>query len=307
MNLSTSILRSTSPILFAAMSLYGLGCIADPNEMGLDADELNVSQVEQGAGGDPGTTNHLNDEVLMHHGVQHTTRALGNAALVNASFQLPNMPYMIAPNATGKLAGARVDYLEVLIGCALAEGVTVSDPAHTLLWFNGVPLKKVYSGEIGLAPHWLTRALTTDEKKWVTACVLARVNRYGVTLDIALEGNHSAISPRASSVYTEAESKAWGNMFDSTTTLSTTNSNVSPGTIPFAAYVCSEISWCANQREASTRSCDSTYTPCGFNYMEDCEEFESFCDSPAGITFAGCVGRGHAIRTYLKADDATCP
>jgi hypothetical protein len=306
MNLSTSILRSTSPVLFAAMSLYGLGCIADPSEMG-PSEEERIAEARQGVAGDPGTQNHLRPTVLTNHGVQHTTRAIGNGALVNASNQLPSMPYMPTANATGDLAGARVEYLEVLVGCALPEGVSVTDPSHTVFYFNGSAIKKTYHGEIGLAPDWKTRGLTLVEKKWVTACVLARTNRYGVTLDILLSGNHSAITHRSPGEYTEDESKAWGNMFDSTISLSTTNPNVSPNAIPFEAYICSEISWCADQQAATTRSCDSEYTPCGFSYMQDCADFFAFCNEPTNLNFPACWGRLYAIQASLKASDATCP
>lgn len=309
MNLSTSILRSTSSVMFFAVSLYGMGCMVEPGGMGPGSEEEYISQVELGAGGDPGTMNHLEDEFVQNHGIQHTARALGNAALVNASNQLPSMPYMPAPNATGDLEGARVDFLEVMIGCALEEDQTVIDPAHTVAYILGIPVKKSYVGEIGLAPDWTTRALTTDEKKWVTACVLARTNRYGATINILLEGNHPAITYRNLSLtgYTEAESKVWGNMFDSTIELSTTNPSVPTTALPFYAYICSHISWCADPEEATLRACDDEFTPCGFSYMGDCSSFFSYCDSPAGIGQQGCGGRTHAIKSYLKSSDATCP
>ena len=301
MNLSSYILRSTSCVMFFAMSLYGLGCIAEPG----NTDEEHLGHAELGIAGDPTTQNHLRHYVLMNHGVQHSTRALGNGALVNAHNQLPSMPYMPAAYATGDLAGARVEFLEVLIGCALTSDQTVIDPGHTLFILNGIAVKKSYAGEIGLAPDWKTRALTTTEKKWVTACVLARTNRYGATINILLSGNHSALNYRSGTTYTEAESSAWGNMFDSTTVLNTTN----PGAVglPFNAYICSHVSWCADPYEATMRACDEEYTPCGFSYMQNCDTFYDFCNSMAGVGHQACIGRAHAIKIFLKSSDATCP
>lgn len=227
MKLSTSILRSTSPVLFAAMSLYGLGCIADPNEMGLDADELNVSQVEQGAGGDPGTTNHYSVACFQDHGVQQTFRELGAGPLVGTSPILPTMQYLPDDNASVPVTGCRQQALDMLIECALNEAQAVRDPQTGFM----------HTGALGFAPEWMTQALTTDQKELVTACMLQRLNPYGVTIPVVLE---APASPFTTTDYPLHESQAWGNLFDSTVTLNPTRNPTLPTYVPFTAYACDE-------------------------------------------------------------------
>ncbi|MDI1448533.1 hypothetical protein [Polyangium sp. 6x1] len=162
-----------------------------------------------------------------------------------------------------------------------------------------------YHGEIGLAPDWRTRALTTDEKRWVTACVVARTNRYGATINILLGGAHPEITYRASEAYpyTVPESTVWGNMFDSTVPLgSTTDSGYA-----FNAYICSNVTFCSSAEGATFRECDELYTPCGFSYMGLCDTFDDLCSDPLYAVFEGCMDRSYEIRTYLKASEATCP
>ncbi|MBK9260037.1 MAG: hypothetical protein IPM54_09400 [Polyangiaceae bacterium] len=297
MNISTSILRSTSSVMFFAVSLYGMGCMVEPGDMGPGSEEEYISQVELGAGGDPGTQNHLEDLVLMNHGVQETVRALGDAALVNSSNQLPSMPYMPAHNATGDLEGARVDFLEVLIGCALSSSQTVTDPAHTIGYFLGIPVKKSYTGEIGIAPAWTWRALTTTEKRYVTACVMQRVNAYGEVINILLQTANGSYQPLNRStedleLYPVAESVAWGNMFDSTIELSTTNSEVPEDTIPFVGHICREYSSAQAPWSGLRRQCDN-FESCGFTYEGNCSELSCAFGTPCW----------YSVRARLKDED----
>lgn len=43
-----------------------------------------------------------------------------------------------------------------------------------------------FPGAIGLAPEWWHRPLTPEEERWVSACLLARTNFYGVRVEISL-------------------------------------------------------------------------------------------------------------------------
>ncbi|WP_170229416.1 hypothetical protein [Polyangium fumosum] len=288
------------------MSLYGLGCMADPEEMSADPEDVVVREALGYAGGDPGTANHLRPVVLMNHGVQETTRALGKAALVNTNAYLPAMPYMPSASATGEMAGARQEFLEVLIGCALPDGVYVYDPGHVerYIYFNGsfFPVYKKYFGDVGLAPEWTNRKLELQEKQWVTACVLARTNRYGETIQILLEGSHPALAHTEDELaeypYPVRESKTWGNMFDSTVTLSTTDPSVSPSALPFTAYICSDPQIPVLAPDALFRECDAM-DACGFNYMGECCVPTPWHVCP--ITFTA------TIRASVKQEDVHVP
>src|SRR5690606_28941474 len=94
-----------------------------------------------------------------------------------------------SPTATGDWEDARTEFLEVLIGCALEEGDYVMDPNHVDYYVGWVPVYKKYFGEIGIAPGWTSRGLTLTEKRYITACVMQRVNRFGASVDILLESS----------------------------------------------------------------------------------------------------------------------
>ncbi|MDI1478897.1 hypothetical protein [Polyangium sp. y55x31] len=310
----TSILRNAAGLVLVAMSIYGMGCAVEAGDVHADLDEENLGEAVQGAAGYPGTLNHLRYQVLHNHGVQHTTRALGAAALANQSGLLTSMPYMPAPDATGPMAGARVEYLEILIGCALPAGTSVRDPAHITgylyLFGTSTPLYRVYAGEIGLAPDWRTRGLTTVEKQLVTACVLQRTNRFGEEVEIMLEGNHPAITRTEADklLYPGIESRAWGNMFDSTIPLSTTNSELDATDAPFNAYICHETASCPTGVPGILRQCDAM-DACGFIYLGNCTDHMKYCNYrwlhnlPAPQS---CTQFNYNILASLKEADTVC-
>jgi len=48
-----------------------------------------------------------------------------------------------------------------------------------------------FPGALGLAPQWLHRPLIEDEQRWVSACILARTNYFGVKVQISMRAEHS--------------------------------------------------------------------------------------------------------------------
>jgi hypothetical protein len=73
-----------------------------------------------------------------------------------------------------------------------------------------------YDGHEGLAPGWLTDPLTIDAGRWVTACMIQRLNATGQHVNILPEGNTRGIykDSNLESLYPVNESNAWGNFFD---------------------------------------------------------------------------------------------
>lgn len=71
---------------------------------------------------------------------------------------------------------------------------------------------------MGLAPDWLHRPLTEDEQRWVSACLLARTNYFGVEVQISLRADHSP-SPALQTTdeerheFTLHEGDFFGNLF----------------------------------------------------------------------------------------------
>jgi hypothetical protein len=71
-------------------------------------------------------------------------------------------------------------------------------------------------GKLGLAETWGTAACDETCKQWVSACILARVNGYGVPIEISLRGPHPKLTADLSekALYSRFEGRFWGKVFD---------------------------------------------------------------------------------------------
>lgn len=169
------------------------------------------------------------------------------------------LPHAVRP-LLGSAAGREV--LTYLVGCALAadDAVTVRTKTEKL----------TFRGAIGLAPAWKTRAPTPSERRWVSACIYARTNLYGVPIAVSLRGAHPALAstPREQLEHVLVEGAFYGDLFDP----------VAP-----TAYACSALVK-ETHLPISTlpaRACsepllggDSTTTGCGFTYMGPCRALD---------------------------------
>src|SRR5688572_8438269 len=45
-----------------------------------------------------------------------------------------------------------------------------------------------FDGSVGLAEYWLDRRLDRKGQRWITACLLARINHYQITKAVSLRG-----------------------------------------------------------------------------------------------------------------------
>lgn len=92
-----------------------------------------------------------------------------------------------------------------LVECALPEGdvvtKTVQDQTHQL------------HGALGLAPEWKLGACGLDCQEWVSACLLARVNVTGQTVDLWLAATHPAIGLGHDDLLSTYEATFYGNLF----------------------------------------------------------------------------------------------
>nr|HEX4314835.1 hypothetical protein [Kofleriaceae bacterium] len=103
---------------------------------------------------------------------EHDLGALGGASLAVAA---PKSGLLAT--ADGRTA------LGYVVACAL--------PASASITLGGAS----YAGGVGLAPEWATSAPTASNRRWVTACVLARTNLYGVHVEISMRGANPALQP----------------------------------------------------------------------------------------------------------------
>lgn len=115
--------------------------------------------------------------------------------------------------------------LRSAVECALTPDQSVVDPVTG----------ELYTGWWGLAPSWSSNVLETQGRRYVTACMVQRLNYYGASVPILLEGPSSPIARNASfdARYVLEESTVFGDLFSSTTPLL--------GLLPaFNVYVCWE-------------------------------------------------------------------
>jgi hypothetical protein len=155
------------------------------------------------------------------------------------------------------------ELLAFLIGCALPEGVTLTatDPA------GGPDIE--FFGEIGVAPDWATEPLDRSGRRWVTACILSRVNDNDVTVEISIRGPNPALDSTAAERLSHSveEGAFYGDIFG-------------PLNHPLQWYACRGADQAAGETGGLVdRDCaepDPTnkgHTLCGFIYAGDCADF----------------------------------
>lgn len=103
--------------------------------------------------------------------------------------------------------------LKYLASCALgADTVLVAEVQGEVHEFPGA---------VGLAPQWWSRALTPTEERWVSACILARTNFYGVPVQISMrspfptEAPGTSVDDEEARSFTLEEGTFFGNVFSS--------------------------------------------------------------------------------------------
>jgi hypothetical protein len=94
------------------------------------------------------------------------------------------------------------ELMTYLAKCALEGGTNVD------YWFGGV--RYLYRGALGVARYWSTEACGANCQKWVSACMLAHLNRNNDPIDINAVSWHVA---GGSASFPREESTYWGNIF----------------------------------------------------------------------------------------------
>jgi len=94
-----------------------------------------------------------------------------------------------------------------IVSCALPADQTLS------VTVDGQAL--TFPGAIGVAPEWLTGACDTTCERWVSACVISRVNHLGQHVEISMRGQNRAlvVQPREVQQFTYREAAYFGNFF----------------------------------------------------------------------------------------------
>jgi hypothetical protein len=102
-----------------------------------------------------------------------------------------------------------LQFLKYVVSCALS-------PQQSLSFTVGSTAYS-FPGGLGLAPQWGTAHGSCDGscQRWVSACVLARVDAAGIDREISVRGLNPALLPTWSELftYTQREATYFGNLF----------------------------------------------------------------------------------------------
>jgi hypothetical protein len=102
------------------------------------------------------------------------------------------------------------EQLTYLVQCAL--------PADIALYTEHGADRFLFQGRLGLAPRWLDEAMTPSEERWVSACLLARVNYFGKRVSISMRATPPVvptleISEEEHQTFSIFEGGFFGNLF----------------------------------------------------------------------------------------------
>jgi hypothetical protein len=97
--------------------------------------------------------------------------------------------------------------MEYVVSCALPTGDSVT--------YAQKGVKYSFDGWIGVAPQWKSNGCDGSCQRWVSACVLARVNKLGVHRPISMRGDNPALAivPNELAQYPSREATYYGNLF----------------------------------------------------------------------------------------------
>ena len=177
--------QSILPLCVVLVSSFGvLGCIAtEGNEA--DTEALGTTQAAALS------NNALSNNALSNNALSNN--ALSNNAILVAALTDPN---------------AR-ELLKYIVSCAL--------PPTSKVDFTSEGVDYSYPGELGLTPKWGLPGGTCSEtcQRWISACVMARVDYLGEKVSISLRGPHAnrATTPAERAAYTVREGVYYGNIF----------------------------------------------------------------------------------------------
>jgi len=259
-------------------ALAVMGCAADESTTEVSGDDatnvgLNPTAFE--------FNNGLSPTCFWNHTVQGYLRDLGkNKLVVDATGKLPATPLLFPALCN--------DAVKYAVQCGLGSDKSVNFKNTT------------YTGAVGLAPDWDTRALNSDERRWVTACMIQRLNALSLSVNILLEGDHTPLyeSTAQDTEYPYQESTAFGDLFSSTTPLT----GLGPA---FTAYICGEedvTDSCLNiSNLLQLRVCDNLGLLCGMQYIGKCNDV-----CTANGPYWNCTTQGFSQTIRVQTKDNLC-
>jgi hypothetical protein len=258
-------------LLVAAMFAIA-GCMA--TEVDDVASRSGAATVLNGLTSNALTTNALTKNSLTKNSLTKnslTKNALESTALV--------------ADALASDANART-LLHYVYSCAMPQGTDMT------LTLAGTTY--VFEGELGVAPAWGTGSCDLSCQRWVSACVLSRVNEYGTVVSIDVHGALPAIDGAA--VYPNLDGAFFGNIFADRAEMFTCGPDTSSSN---------------NQTCEDTRACTTAHNQCGFTYVGTCD---TVCQPIGGRDdgYVNCIppretARAEVVTAYFEFAPTACP
>jgi hypothetical protein len=200
--------------------LAGTGCGADVEELEPPLGEA-ASALEAGNALNP---NALNPNALSYNALSYNalnSNALNPNALVVGALS----PSALSPTARDAILNPGPDgalsreHLRYTVECALD-----SSQSFSFRWIDvsGIAHDDIYTGVLGLATSWAWTPLDVYGQRWVSACLAARTNYYGIRVMLSARGPTKAINKQNSPellTFTKEEGAFWGNIYGSSPAL----------------------------------------------------------------------------------------
>lgn len=166
-----------------------------------------------------------------------------------------------------------LELLAYMVSCALPERDSLSVAGQVLF------------GSIGLAPQWLDEGLDVPAQRWLSACLLARVNYFGVEVRLSMRGTAAALSTTAEerAAYGLYEGAFWGDLFGGEVAEKSSCTSALKATAPQTGTM--------PLRECTVTDAATGLTRCGYTPAGVCEDV---CDGPQ------CAGGSEVIHVYLE-------
>lgn len=153
------------------------------------------------------------------------------------------------------------EVLSYVISCAIPSDVSLIGK------YAGVTYE--FQGDIGLAPDWLKRPLRETEQRWVSACLISRVNLFGISVSISIRGPHASLKVGEIEArdYSAEEGAFFGNVF-------------TPADDPIIWNACRGREQAVGESgDLALRDCTEPdpanpgFTLCGFKFAGDCADW----------------------------------